>query len=93
MIGIVGLLVRWFDNLLVKSTAAPIDRRGPIGRVAAIRASAVLTDLYWVGSSTYGSRAGFRLLLILGIWIPFAGVRNGIPADDYSLSASFTRVP
>ena len=90
MIIAVGLMVRWLDNLLAKSTAAPIDRRGLIGRIAAITAIAGLTDFYWVGSFTYENRAGFRLLLIVGILILFTGIRRRFSTNDHSLPGKLT---
>ncbi|MET4050819.1 hypothetical protein ABID81_000152 [Frigoribacterium sp. PvP054] len=66
MVGILGLLVRWLDNIAQRAGTIPGMSRLDLLKIAALLIlAASLTDLIWGGAFTYVSRTGPRLICLL----------------------------
>lgn len=72
MVVVLGFAVRGADRWLRHALENPIRTRGDlVSRTGAVLLAAGMADLLWVGSQTFSSRTGTRLLvllLILGAW-------------------------
>jgi hypothetical protein len=91
MVPAVGLAVCGLDQLLVRAQNRPLDSMGAVLQYAAavVTASGVI-DLLWVGTFSYMSRSGSRLLILAGLLVLLAPkVRTQVvKASPLSISSS-----
>ncbi|WBB94165.1 hypothetical protein [Verrucosispora sp. WMMC514] len=84
MIPVIGLAVRGIDRLLIRAAARPLTTPASLaGFVAAILAMVGLFDLLWVGSFTYMTRTGSRLVVLVLLLVAVGWMhRRHVEPDD-----------
>ncbi|SCF33243.1 hypothetical protein GA0074696_4526 [Micromonospora purpureochromogenes] len=70
MVPITGLTLRWIDRAVDRVAARPLTTpRRLLGYTAGVLVVVGMVDLMWVGTSTYVSRTGCRLLVLLLLFV------------------------
>lgn len=70
MVPVTGLALRWIDRAVDRVASRPLTTpRRLLGYTAAILVVVGMVDLMWVGTSTYVSRTGCRLLVLLLLFV------------------------